>query len=328
MALIDPFGRAITYLRLSVTERCNLRCHYCRKPDDFNEREDDQVLSMAELTRLARLFVELGVERIRLTGGEPLLRQGIVEMVAELTALPGLQEVNLSTNALLLERLAEPLKLAGLGRINVSLDTLRQPTFTQICGAGDPARVVAGIDAAIDVGLAPVKCNMVVMGGVNDDEIGDILNFARQRGVTLRFIETMPIGEAGAQSMSRYIPAQEILSRVSTLLGADLIPATEHRGPGPARYFHIAGSHATVGVISAVSQHFCDSCNRVRLTSEGQLALCLGDVGRVDLRAPLRSGAQDESMKQHILQALAQKPLKHPFDQGGSSGNDMVALGG
>ncbi|MBF0424347.1 MAG: GTP 3',8-cyclase MoaA [Magnetococcales bacterium] len=330
--LRDRFGRVIRYLRLSVTEKCNFRCHYCRLAAGEGGEPRHDPLTTAELVRLVRLFARLGVGRFRLTGGEPLLRRDITTLLAAMLALPGVEEVSLSTNAYLLAGMAQELRNLGLRRVNISLDSLKPEMFARITRGGDLARVLSGIDAAVAAGLAPVKINTVVMGGINEQEIPDLINYARGRGVLLRFIETMPIGDAGAAVMGRHVPAAEIRARILATCGGELLPVSQPVGNGPASYFRIAGLGVDVGIISALSQHFCDTCNRVRLTSWGDLVLCLGREDRVDLREVLRSHADDATLCDMIAQAILRKPRGHEFAASSVSDNisphPMASLGG
>ncbi|MEO5348000.1 MAG: GTP 3',8-cyclase MoaA [Magnetococcus sp. YQC-9] len=316
MALIDSFGRTIRYLRISVTDRCNLQCEYCRPAGGPIPPTHQEMLTLEETARLCRLFARLGIDRMRLTGGEPLLRRNLLWLVAKLADTPGLNELSLTTNALLLERFALDLKRAGLQRVNVSLDTLNPETFARITRGGELAPVLAGIEAAVVAGLQPVKINMVVMRDINAHEIPAMIAFAGHHGLVLRFIETMPVGSAGIRSTPHFVPADEIVALAQAGGVAELIPV-EHpkeRGSGPARYFRIAGSDAEVGIISARSRHFCDTCNRMRLTSRGELVLCLGNVDQVDLKPPLREGASDEELLAIIRAAVERKPQRHHFD--------------
>ncbi|WP_227657404.1 GTP 3',8-cyclase MoaA [Candidatus Magnetaquicoccus inordinatus] len=342
--LIDSFGRTIRYLRVSVTDRCNLFCNYCRLPNETLLPNNRELLDFDELVRLLRIFLQLGIERIRLTGGEPLLRRNLVGLVQEISRLPGLQELALTTNALLLERYAVALRAAGLQRVNISLDSLKPQTFDAITQRhlmrpdlfaerqeqqGLPA-VLAGIAAARAAGLHPVKINMVVMRGINDTEIVDMVHYAHQHGLLLRFIETMPVGEAGLDMADHFIPAEEILEQIQRHFARQLLPIAGKQGSGPARYFRLADSSAEIGVISARSRHFCDTCNRMRLTSKGSLVYCLGRSDRMDLKQLLRSGAGDEQIKESILAAVALKPQQHEFEQKEfyRPSNRMSALGG
>lgn len=327
--LADSFGRRIEYLRLSVTGRCNYRCTYCMPAAHCAAVRRKDELRDIELLRLVRSFAELGVRKIRLTGGEPLARRGIVRLAGDIARLPGIDDLSLSTNGHLLARHAMALRDAGVRRVNISLDSLIPATFARITRSGDLAAVLQGIDAAIEAGLHPIKLNMVVLKGINDHEIEDMLEFAQARGAHLRFIETMPVGEAGAASMAHHYPAHKMLERVRDHCGSDLIPVKGGRGAGPARYYQLGDSSARVGVISAISRHFCEGCNRVRLTARGDLVLCLGQQDRVALGAVLRAGASDDEIKREILAAIARKPERHDFLENAHAIRlPMSALGG
>ncbi|MBF0295630.1 MAG: GTP 3',8-cyclase MoaA [Magnetococcales bacterium] len=333
MPLTDSFGRTIRYLRVSVTDRCNMRCDYCRPSVEPMLPDHVELLTLEEIARLVRLFVGLGVDRFRLTGGEPLLRRNLLSLVRELGAMPGLHELSLTTNALLLDRFAHDLRAAGVRRVNISLDSLTPETFARITRGGDLTRVLAGIDAAVQAGLAPVKVNMVVMRGVNEHEIPEMIRFAARNGLLLRFIETMPIGDAGQSYPERFISAAEILRIAREAFGQEPLPADPAvgLGAGPARYFRIEGTGAEVGVIAARSRHFCDTCNRMRLTSRGGLVLCLGAMDVVDLKTPLRAGASDEALLETIRAAVAMKPARHQFDAASvqlSPTLNMASVGG
>jgi len=320
--LVDPFQRTIRYLRVSVTDRCNYRCFYCMPSLGMEWEERSEFLTFEEMTRVIRLFTELGVDKVRLTGGEPLVRRGILEFVKQLSGLPGLKDLSMSTNAHLLADKAEALRAAGVGRVNISLDSLNPEVFRKITRNGELEPVLRGIDAALAAGMEPVKLNMVVMRGLNDDEIEAMLDFAQVRGADLRYIETMPVGEAGIGGTDYFMPAAEILARLKRYAGAELVPAKGGKGAGPARYYQIGEGPVRVGVISALSRHFCDDCNRVRLTAKGDLVLCLGQEDRVSLRDGLRSGLDDQAMKALIHAAIARKPRRHEFN----NDNRKVAL--
>ena len=328
--LVDSFGRTIRYLRVSVTDRCNLYCDYCRPANGVKLANHSQLLTLEEVARLVRLFAQLGVDRIRLTGGEPLLRRNITGLVADLARLPGIREIALSTNALLLHRFAVPLREAGLQRVNISLDSLNPEIFARITRGGQLSEVLAGIEAALQAGLQPVKVNMVVMRGVNDHEVPKMVDFARERGVMLRFIETMPIGAAGQDMSTRFVPMAQILDVIRHHSGSELIPVTQPRGSGPARYFKLGAGNAEVGVISAQSRHFCDTCNRMRLTAQGKLVLCLGRDDQMDLKTPMRNGESDDQLLACIRRAVALKPERHLFEQVDTFPGTlpMVAIGG
>ncbi len=313
--LIDSFGRRIDYLRVSVTDRCNYRCFYCIPAEGVETAARSEFLSYEELSRLIGLFSELGVSKVRFTGGEPLIRRDMVQLVRLVAARRGIRDLSLSTNAHLLERYAGELVDAGIGRVNISLDTLDPDTFASITRGGELARVLRGIDAALEVGMRPVKLNMVVMKGINDHEIERMLDFAVERGADLRFIETMPIGEAGLKGGSHYYPADKVLERLRNHCGENLFPVKGGKGAGPARYYQIGSGPVRVGVISAISRHFCEGCNRVRLTAKGELVLCLGQEDTVPLGEGLRGGWSDEALIQAIRDAIARKPERHEFGE-------------
>jgi len=328
--LIDPFQRKIEYLRVSVTDRCNYRCGYCMPEQGVHpEGKHTEYLSFDELTRIIAAFTRLGVKKIRLTGGEPLVRKGLADFAKELKQLPGLVDLALSTNAHFLDKHASDLASA-VDRVNISMDSLDVNKFNHITRGGDLPKVLTGIDAALAHNMRPVKINMVVMKGTNDDEIEAMVDFGIKKGVEVRFIETMPIGPAGVSMMDQYYAAEAILTRVKTHLGTDLIPCQSRSHDGPARNFNIAGTDAKIGVISAVSDHFCASCNRVRLTARGFLALCLGQEDGMDLRTPLREGISNEALEALILKAISFKPERHFFRENvhNIEFRQMVSLGG
>lgn len=308
--LTDKFGRGIEYLRLSVTDRCDLRCNYCM-PEGFKDfGEPADWLTFDEIERLIRVFGELGTKRIRITGGEPLVRKNLPELAARLSLLPGIEDLSLSSNATRMQKQAEPLKKAGISRINISLDTLRADRFKEITGGGKLEKVINGLLAAKEAGFHPVKINMVVMRGVNDDEVEDMVQFCIDHDFTLRFIEAMPMGNTGREASLQYIPLSEIHDRLAkkyTLVKANM------NGGGPARYVRVDGTELRIGYITPMSQHFCDTCNRVRLSVDGTLYLCLGQDDSYPLRELMRAGITDEELKQHIQKAINLKPEKHEF---------------
>ncbi|MCW8901226.1 MAG: GTP 3',8-cyclase MoaA [Gammaproteobacteria bacterium] len=308
--LTDKYGRNIEYLRLSVTDRCDLRCNYCMPEGfkDFGEPED--WLTFDEIERIIRVFGELGTRRIRITGGEPLVRKNLPELAARLSLLPGIEDLSLSSNATRMQKQAEPLKKAGISRINISLDTLRADRFKQITGGGKLEKVINGLLAAKEAGFHPVKINMVVMRGVNDDEVEDMVQFCIDHDFTLRFIETMPMGNTGREASLQYIPLSEIHDRLAKKY--NLVKANMNGG-GPARYVRVEGTELRIGYITPMSQHFCDTCNRVRLSVDGTLYLCLGQDDSYPLRELMRAGITDDELKQHIQNAIDIKPEKHEF---------------
>lgn len=310
--LIDGFGRQITYVRLSVTDRCDFRCVYCMDEEmTFLPRQ--HILSLEELYRLGRVLVSLGVSKIRLTGGEPLIRQNIVWLVQKLAALEGLKELTLTTNGSQLARLAQPLKDAGLSRINISLDSLQPERFKQITRTGQLSEVLAGIKAAQQAGFKHIKLNCVMMRGRNDDEILDIVNFARQQQLDLAFIEEMPLGVITEhQRAQTFISNDDIRQQISVVY--PLLAATDVTG-GPARYYRMSDSNSRIGFISPHSHNFCESCNRVRVTVEGRLLLCLGNEHSADLKVPLRDCVDDDQpLIDTLFKALPLKPERHHFN--------------
>jgi cyclic pyranopterin phosphate synthase len=308
--LIDPFGRAIEYVRLSVTDRCDLRCQYCI-PKGFRGFEvPGHWLTFDEIERVIGAFGRIGVTRIRLTGGEPLVRKNLPALAARLAALPGIQDLSLSTNATRLARHAEALRKAGISRINVSLDSLHTKRFADITGGGKLDKVLAGLMAGKASGFNPVKINMVVMAGVNDDEVEDMVEFCIEHDFTLRFIETMPVGDTGRAASRHYVDLQDIRRRLQKRF--ELLPGVMPGG-GPARYLQVAGSRLRIGFITPISQHFCATCNRVRLSVDGTLYLCLGQDDRLELRPLLRAGVSDADLERAIVAAIARKPERHEF---------------
>lgn len=308
--LTDKYGRIIEYLRLSVTDRCDLRCNYCMPEGfkDFGEPED--WLTFDEIERVVRVFGELGTKRIRITGGEPLVRKNVPELAARLSALPGIEDLSMSSNATRLRKNALALKQGGITRINVSLDTLQTDRFKTITGGGKLEKVLDGLMAAKEAGFQPVKINMVVMRGVNDDEVEDMVQFCIKHDFTLRFIETMPMGDTGREASAQYIPLNEIHDRLAEKY---TLVKTKMNGGGPARYVRVEGTELRIGFITPMSQHFCETCNRVRLSVDGTLYLCLGQEDSYPLRQYLRAGITDEELKQHIKNAIDIKPEKHEF---------------
>jgi len=306
--LTDSFNRTIDYLRLSVTDRCDLRCSYCM-PEGFQDYEEpSHWLSFDEIERVVGAFARLGVSQVRLTGGEPLLRAHLPELAGRLKRLPGLRDLSLSTNATQMEKHAEALKAAGVSRINVSLDSLQAQRIAQIAGRDVLPKILSGLEAGQRAGFSPIKINMVAMRGVNEDEIADMVAFCMRHGYTLRLIETMPMGDTGRNA--QYLDLQPIKEQLRRQFG--LIEGFV-AGSGPACYLQSADGAFTVGFITPISQHFCATCNRVRLAVDGTLYLCLGQDEKVELRPLLRSGASDQDLEQAIRQAMTVKPERHEF---------------
>ncbi len=315
--LIDRFGREVTYVRLSVTDRCDLRCVYCMSEDmKFVPRE--QLLTLEEMNRIGKAFIDLGVNKIRLTGGEPLTRRNILSVFEALGSEENLKDLTVTTNGTLLEKYALPLKDAGVTRINVSLDTLRADRFKKITRIGKLEKTLAGIEAALIVGFKKIKLNAVIMRGHNDDEIIDLVEYVRARNMDISFIEEMPLGEIGDHDRAKtYYSSDDLRSLLQNHYG--LTATTEQTG-GPAKYYRFADNdQSRIGFISPHSHNFCDDCNRVRVTAEGMLLLCLGQEHSLDLRKVVRANPDasindDEALKQAIIGAMQLKPKGHDFN--------------
>jgi cyclic pyranopterin phosphate synthase len=323
--LTDPFNRTIEYVRLSVTDKCNLRCFYCL-PKHFSDFEQpEHWLSFDEIERVIAAFADLGVARVRITGGEPLVRKDLPVLARRLSALAGIDDLSLSTNAVLLDKHAHALRDGGITRINVSLDTLKPERFEQITG-GKLQPVLDGLNAASDAGFTPIKINMVAMKGINDDEFEDMVEFCLEHGFTLRFIETMPVGDTGVDVGRHYLSLKYVKKNLAEKY--DLIPGVMPGG-GPARYAQIRNTNLRIGFITPISQHFCETCNRVRLSVDGTLYLCLGQDHKYELRPLLRQGISDDGLKNAIIEAIAIKPEKHEFrDKPGQIVRFMSMTGG
>lgn len=315
--LIDRFQRRVDYVRLSITDRCDFRCVYCMA-EEMVFVPKRQVLTLEELQQVAQAFTELGVRKIRLTGGEPLIRTNVMGLVEDLGQLQGLEELVITTNGSQLQRLAVPLRQCGVKRVNISLDSLNPRKFRHLTRHGNLDQVIAGIDAAIGAGFDRVKINAVILKGRNDDEVPELVEFVRSRGIDLAFIEEMPLGNIvehdRALSLCTSAELREIIGRRHSLQALD--EQAEHAGP--ARYYGMADSPSRVGFISPHSENFCHQCNRVRVTAEGRLLLCLGNEHSVDLRAVLRGPDYSlDRLKQVIVDAMDIKPERHYFDNRG-----------
>ena len=313
----DQFGRRIEYLRISVTDKCNLRCVYCMPEQGLPWLGRSEILSYEEIASIVRQLAALGLKRVRLTGGEPLVRRDLSLLVRMLRLIPGIEDIALSTNAVLLDDQAEELRAAGVNRVNVSLDSLRPERVDSIARRpGSYERIMAGLAAAERVGFAPLKVNAVIMRGRNEDELEDFARITRERPWHVRFIEVMPVGENLDVSANEFISAFEMLDRVQKI--GELAPVAGPAGNGPATYFRFADAAGTVGVITPMSHNYCDRCNRMRLTADGQLRPCLfGDL-QTNLRDALRRG---EALEPLIRQTLAIKPERHHLVQGSALGS-------
>ena len=310
--LIDKFGRQVTYVRISVTDRCDFRCVYCMSEEmEFLPRE--QVLTLEEISTLSRAFVEMGVTKIRITGGEPLVRKDVVGLMAEIAQLDGLEELVITTNGSQLVKLAEPLKKAGVKRINISLDSLDADKFKKVTRVGDLAVVLQGIQAAKKAGFEKIKLNAVILKNRNHDEVNGLVQYAMEQGLDISFIEEMPLGAIDNHSREEaYYSSDEIKRDIETQF--DLLPSTKNTG-GPARYYSVNGYDNLVGFISPHSHNFCDTCNRVRVTASGLLLLCLGQEHSMDLKSILRANPTDiNKVKQALIKSMEIKPKGHDFD--------------
>jgi len=348
---VDRYGRKITYLRVSITERCNFRCVYCMPAEGIGHIASREYLSYDEIAELVTIFAAQGVTSVRITGGEPLVRANVAELVAKIRAIRGIERIAMTTNGFLLDRYAQDLKDAGLDSLNISLDTLDAARFTEITRVGELGRVLKGIDAAQKAGFKSIKLNAVIVAGFNEDEMLSLVQFATERGVIMRFIEFMPIGDtvwANDLSTSKdapirqgklgyCVPAKTMRAEIGKHYRLEADP--KRYGNGPARYWRLHGPNTppegqAFGIIAAVTECFCDQCNRVRLTARGGLRACLADDDEIDLRAPLRTHADPvarrEDIEARVHEALFGKKERHAFDiEGGSvTTKNMTAIGG
>ncbi|VBB46986.1 Cyclic pyranopterin monophosphate synthase [uncultured Desulfatiglans sp.] len=304
-----PTARTINYLRVSITDRCNLRCCYCMPEDGVPVMPHKEVLSYEEMLRLIGVFVQAGIRKVRITGGEPLVRKDAVDLLGRLHQMPGLEEVTLTTNGVLLKEFAAQLKKSGVSRLNISLDSLKRERFARITRRDRFDDVVAGIHLAESLGFDPIKINVVTMRGVNDDEIGDFYLLAKERPYQIRFIEYMPVGAANSWDPAQFISSKEIYETISQF--GRLEPLDAGMLDGPARCYRLVEGAGQIGFISALSDHFCERCNRLRLTADGQLRTCLFSDAEVSLKTPLRQGGSDEELLDLIRRAIKNKPKGH-----------------
>ena len=318
MAHLDAYNRPISYLRISLTDRCNLRCIYCMPAEGVAACNHEEILRYEEIETIVRAAAALGVSKVRLTGGEPLVRLGLVDLVRMLARIPGIDDLAMTSNGILLARYADELARAGLQRVNVSLDTLRPERFQRITRCGELVAVLEGMAAAKRAGLDPIKINTVVIRRMNDDEVVDFARQTMEMAWNVRFIEVMPMGNGlntlEADWRDRVVTANEIRAQIETTLGP-LEPAKMRAGNGPARYYRLPGAPGTLGFITPISEHFCYKCNRLRLTADGQLRPCLLSDYEIDLRTPLRQGADVEQVKALLLQGIENKPMRHHLDE-------------
>jgi GTP 3',8-cyclase len=326
--LLDPYKRKINYLRISITDRCNLRCRYCMPEEGIPLIRHEDILTYEEILRIVRVFASEGISKVRLTGGEPLVRKGIVGFVFSLSRIEGIRDLSLTTNGILLKELARDLKQAGLRRINISLDSLKKDRFLQITRRDGFERVWAGIEEALAVGLSPIKINMVAIKGLNDDEIESFARLTVHLPLTIRYIEYMPSGNGADWKESDMLTIPQIKSRLENI--GQLIPIPSGQWDGPAKKFRFEGALGEIGLIGAVSSHFCEECNRIRLTPEGRIRTCLFSDDEIDVREILRNGGTDQELKGRLLIALAIKPERHHINthQFKKCQRNMSAIGG
>lgn len=316
----DSFGRNINYLRISVTDLCNLRCKYCMPEEGISKVCHEDILSIEELERIAKIFVSLGVNKIRLTGGEPLVRKGIIDIVNRIGRLDGIKDFAMTTNGILLRKYAKDLKAKGLNRVNISLDTLDEEKYRYITRGGRLKDVLEGIEVAKEMGLTPIKINTVLIGGFNDDEIEDLVSLTEKEEIDIRFIELMPIGEAIDLESEHYVSNKLVLQKVP-----ELIQIEREDISSPALYYRLPNGKGKVGIINPISCKFCEYCNRIRLTSQGKLKLCLHSNEEIDLKEALRSGKDIEKI---ILAAIGKKPGSHYLEEGKYVTKKMYQIGG
>ncbi|MCK4261646.1 GTP 3',8-cyclase MoaA [bacterium] len=333
--LYDRYGRKIDYLRISVTDRCNLRCIYCMPEWGIIPRSPQEILSFEEIERIAKESTNLGMNKIRITGGEPLIRRELAKLIRNLSKIEGISDLSMTTNGTLLKDYAQELRNSGLNRVNISLDTLNEEKYKFITRSGKLVETLRGIDEALQAGLSPVKINVVVMRGINDDEIVDFIKLTYDKPLSVRFIEFMPMGSKVFRDEERFIPAWEIKAHCqrfaqiepfidSSLTGLD--QADSLPGNGPARYYRIRGALGAVGFISPLSSPFCSSCNRLRLISDGRLSPCLYSQYQIDLKRSLRQGASSEEIRNLIRLAISNKPKEHHYQS--VAGQVMSQIGG
>ncbi|MBI5606106.1 MAG: GTP 3',8-cyclase MoaA [Deltaproteobacteria bacterium] len=310
--LLDPYNRRLNYLRISLTDRCNLRCVYCMPEQGVPKFIHEDILSYEELLRLARLSVRLGIEKIRLTGGEPLVRKNLLNFIASLREIPGIRDISLTTNGVLLAQQAQALWEAGVKRINISLDTLVAKKYAEITRFDFFDQVWKGIQEAERIGFSPIKINVVALKGINDDEILSFGRLSYEKPYHIRFIEFMPVGQENGWKTERFLSSEETLTQLQEL--GPLFPVNGHGLDGPAKRMAYAGARGEIGLISPISEHFCPTCNRLRLTAEGLLRVCIFSDTESDLRTPLRQGASDEVLEAVIKEAITRKPKEHPVE--------------
>ncbi len=324
MKLLDNFSRVIDYVRISITDRCNLRCIYCMPANGVMPVEHREILSYEEIVRVVRVAATVGVRKVRVTGGEPLARKNVTYLIASLRNITGIEDMSLTTNGVLLEKYAKELADAGLNRVNVSLDSLRPDRYREITRGGEISRVMKGIETAEKAGLIPLKINMVPIRGLNDDEIEEFARLTLNTPYQVRFIEFMPIGDGDLWSNERYISTDEIRTRVEKMGSLSPVRLRRH---GPARYYRLEKAPGVIGFISALTHHFCADCNRLRITADGKLRPCLFSETEIDLKPALRGSSSDKEIERLLRLAIEVKPEGHTINRGSARAGDMHSRG-
>ncbi len=326
--MLDNQGRDINYLRISVTDKCNLRCRYCMPLDGIKQLRHDEILSLEDIARLVRVAAGVGIRKVRLTGGCPLVRRNVSQLIRYIREIPEIDDIAITTNGVLFADMAEELKDAGLNRVNFSLDSLRPERYREITRIGNLDNVTRAIEKALELKMEPVKLNTVAIRGFNDDEILDFANLAYTRPLHVRFIEFMPIGDLNYWKPERMMNCQEVKDIISRKY--DMVENVKIKGNGPAKSYRLKGGQGSLGFISPMSNHFCHECNRLRLTAEGKLRACLYDRKELDLRLAVANGASDEELRQMFLRAIHFKPEKHHMNSGWGEENQrmMYQIGG
>ena len=326
--LLDPYRRRINYLRISVTDRCNLRCCYCMPDEGISLIPHEEILTYEELLRIVRVYATEGISKVRLTGGEPLVRKGVVDFISRLSQIGEIRDLSLTTNGILLKEFAPDLKQAGLRRVNISLDSLKKERFCQIARRDGFEQVWAGIEMALKVGLSPIKINMVAIQGVNDEEIESFARLTFRLPLVVRYIEYMPSGNGKEWKESDILTVPKIKNRLENL--GNLVPIPSDQWDGPAKRFRIEGAIGEIGLIGAVSSHFCDDCNRLRLTPDGKIRTCLFSDEEIDVKELLRKGGTDHDLRERLVVALRAKPQRHHINtlQFKKCQRNMSAIGG
>ncbi len=316
----DSFGRKINYLRVSLTDLCNLRCRYCMPKEGVNKKLHKDILTLEQIELICRVFISCGVNKIRLTGGEPLVRKGIVSLINKISQLKGINDFSMTTNGVLLKKYAKDLKRAGLNRVNISLDTLDKDKYSYITRGGNLENVLSGIKEAKKVGLNPIKINTVLIGEFNENEIINFVNLTKDQEIDVRFIELMPIGQAASWNKKKFVSNNIVLDKVD-----DLEPTKNSDISSPAVYYKLKNGKGRIGIINPISCKFCNHCNRVRLTSEGKLKLCLHSDNSIDLKPYLDD---EDRLRSFLLKSIKDKPKEHKLEEGKYISEDMVGIGG